>query len=206
LHKKFRIKDLGQLHFFLGLEIARSDKGIFLNQRKYTLELLEESGFMASKPSSIAFNPTTKLSSTEGVPLDDPSSYRRLIGRLLYLTNMRLTLLMLSSTSVNLYQSLYFLIILLQQKFLNISSLLQPKEFYFLHLAPWNYLVLQILTGQDALKHASPLLATVFFLALPSFHGSPRSKMLYLLRLNIGHLLLSLVKFSGCNIFSKTFE
>lgn len=136
LHKKFRIKDLGQLHFFLGLEIARSDKGIFLNQRKYTLELLEESGFMASKPSSIAFNPTTKLSSTEGVPLDDPSSYRRLIGRLLYLTNMRLTLLMLSSTSVNLYQSLYFLIILLQQKFLNISSLLQPKEFYFLHLAP----------------------------------------------------------------------
>ena len=89
LDKQFCIKDLGQLRFFLGFEIARSKSGILLNQRKYTLELLEDAEILGSKPAATPFDPSTKLEATKGTPLTDTSSYRRLIGRLLYLTNTR---------------------------------------------------------------------------------------------------------------------
>ena len=50
LDQKFGIKDLGLLKYFLGLEIARSDKGISLNQRKYALEVLKEARMISCKP------------------------------------------------------------------------------------------------------------------------------------------------------------
>ncbi|XP_061349772.1 uncharacterized mitochondrial protein AtMg00810-like [Gastrolobium bilobum] len=89
LDQKFRIKDLGALRFFLGLEISRSKKGIILNQRKYALELLSDSGMLAAKPASTPLDPAIKLSCSSGSPLPDASSFRRLIGRLLYLTTTR---------------------------------------------------------------------------------------------------------------------
>ncbi|XP_019416681.1 PREDICTED: uncharacterized protein LOC109327949 [Lupinus angustifolius] len=85
----YKIKDVGQLRYFLGLEIARSAKGIHLNQCKYTLSLLEESGTLASKPAKTPSNPSLKLHLNQGTPLPDPSSYRRLVGRLIYLTISR---------------------------------------------------------------------------------------------------------------------
>ena len=51
--------------------------------------MLEDTGLLAAKPSSVPFDPNLKLSSTDGEPLADPTSYRRLIGRLIYLTNTR---------------------------------------------------------------------------------------------------------------------
>ncbi|KAL4279271.1 hypothetical protein GQ457_03G009530 [Hibiscus cannabinus] len=71
------------------LEVARSTKGINLCQRKYTLELLEEDGFLDSKPVSTPMVAANKMSRAEGTLLTDITSYRRLIGRLLYLTNTR---------------------------------------------------------------------------------------------------------------------
>ena len=46
LHTKFRIKDLGQLQYFLGIEVARSTDGISISQRKYTLDILDEVGLL----------------------------------------------------------------------------------------------------------------------------------------------------------------
>lgn len=60
-----------------------------MNQRKYTLELLEDTGFLGAKPSLIPYDPNLKLSLTDGTLLEDPTRYRRLIGRLIYLTNTR---------------------------------------------------------------------------------------------------------------------
>ena len=50
LDRKFGIKDLGSLKYFLGLEIARNKSGISLTQRKYALKVLEETGMTGCKP------------------------------------------------------------------------------------------------------------------------------------------------------------
>lgn len=49
LATEFEIKDLGQLRYFLGMEIARTKRGISISQRKYTLDLLEETGMLECK-------------------------------------------------------------------------------------------------------------------------------------------------------------
>ncbi|XP_019416813.1 PREDICTED: uncharacterized protein LOC109328022 [Lupinus angustifolius] len=89
LHNKFSIKDLGDLKFFLGMEVARSKQGRTLYQIKYTLELLQETGFLAAKPAPTLMVYNTPIHSQLGIPLHDVTSYRRLMGKLLYLTHTR---------------------------------------------------------------------------------------------------------------------
>lgn len=89
LNLAFKLKDLGSLRYFLGLELARSAKGIYLSQSNYVLQLLEDTRFLVVQPTSTPMEPTLKLSSTDRDSLPDPSVYRRLIGRLLYLTVSR---------------------------------------------------------------------------------------------------------------------
>lgn len=75
LSNAFKLRDLGPLKYFLSLEIARSSKGISVCQRKYTLGLLDYSGFLACKPSQIPMDPNSKLYSDSAEPLlDDPAS------------------------------------------------------------------------------------------------------------------------------------
>lgn len=50
LGQQFHTKDLGALRYFLGIEVARSSRGISLFQRKYVLDLLSETGFLGARP------------------------------------------------------------------------------------------------------------------------------------------------------------
>ena len=89
LHTKFRIKDLDQLRYFLGIEVARSTDGISISQRKYTLNILDEVCLLRVKPLSTPMEENNKLLPTIGDLLKNPSTYRRLVGQLIYLTITR---------------------------------------------------------------------------------------------------------------------
>ncbi|KAJ9689309.1 hypothetical protein PVL29_014807 [Vitis rotundifolia] len=85
----FQSKDLGKLKYFLGIEIAQSSSGVVLSQRKYALDILEETGMLDCKPVDTPMDPNVKLIPGQGEPLGDPGRYRRLVGKLNYLTITR---------------------------------------------------------------------------------------------------------------------
>ncbi|KAD5962055.1 hypothetical protein E3N88_13528 [Mikania micrantha] len=89
LQSKFKISDLGRLRYFLGIEVSRSSQGILLSQRKYVLDMLSECGLLGCKPVDSPMLPTRKLLPEDGSPLKDPEKYRRLVGKLNYLTVTR---------------------------------------------------------------------------------------------------------------------
>ncbi|GKF91343.1 ribonuclease H-like domain-containing protein, partial [Tanacetum coccineum] len=92
LKTRFMIKDLGKLKYFLGIEVLDTPKGICLNHRKYYLELIDEFGLLAGKPSNLPMQPNISLSSepSDTDPLlDNVTEYQKLIGKLIYLTTTR---------------------------------------------------------------------------------------------------------------------
>ena len=89
LFTHFQTKDLGKLKYFLGIEIAQSSSGVVLSQRKYALDILEETGMLDCKPVDTPMDPNVKLVPGQGEPLGDPGRYRRLVGKLNYLTITR---------------------------------------------------------------------------------------------------------------------
>ncbi|MCO5563124.1 hypothetical protein L7F22_016760 [Adiantum nelumboides] len=86
LSKKFEMKDFGELHYILGIEVSWLKKGdIFISQQKYLHSILDRFGMISSKPVSTPMESTLKLTNEHGVPYD-ATLYRQLIGSLIYLT------------------------------------------------------------------------------------------------------------------------
>ncbi|KAF5453775.1 hypothetical protein F2P56_023495 [Juglans regia] len=89
LHDQFKIRDLGMLKYFLGLEVARSKSGIHVCQRKYALKIIESAGLLGSKVVTTPMEPNHKLTHSSGECLSDVTGYHRLIGKLIYLSTTR---------------------------------------------------------------------------------------------------------------------
>ena len=89
LFNHFQTKDLGKLKYFLAIDIAQSNSDVVMSQRKYILDILEEIGILECKPVDTPMDMNVKLVPGQGKPLRVPRRYRRLIGRLNYLSITR---------------------------------------------------------------------------------------------------------------------
>ena len=85
--REFEIKDLKPLRYFLGMEVARSRKGIVVSKRKYILDLLKEIGVRSCKLADRPMDQNKKIGTyNNGTPMDQ-GRYQRLMGKLIYLTH-----------------------------------------------------------------------------------------------------------------------
>ena len=77
---------MGKPRYFLEIEVAYQKHGLLLSQRKYTLDLLEETGMLGCKPASTPMEANVDLWCDNIHLPDDPGQYKRLIEKLIYLT------------------------------------------------------------------------------------------------------------------------
>ncbi|CAL2228782.1 unnamed protein product [Prunus armeniaca] len=89
LNRQFAMKDLGDLHYFLGIEVQRTPDMLCLNQAKYSADLLKMATLHEANPCLTPVATGSQLSSLHGSPLSDPTEYRSLVGALQYLTITR---------------------------------------------------------------------------------------------------------------------
>jgi histone deacetylase 1/2 len=91
LRDAFAVKDLGHLHYFLGVEVARHKGGLTLTQRQYALDLLRRAGMLKCKTANTPMSVVTKLFPADSPLLvdEDATTYRSIVGGLQYLTLTR---------------------------------------------------------------------------------------------------------------------
>ncbi|MCO5611992.1 hypothetical protein L7F22_066253 [Adiantum nelumboides] len=80
------MKDLGELRYFLGIEIIHTKEGIWLTQRQYALDVFSKYGMADCKPISMPLDQNVKLRVDEGQMLEDVTMYRQIVGSLIYFT------------------------------------------------------------------------------------------------------------------------
>lgn len=88
LRGEFAVKDMGELSFFLGIDVQRTKEGFYLSQARYAEDILERAGMTNCKPAPTPIDAKSKFPA-EGPITDDAQSYRSLAGALQYLTMTR---------------------------------------------------------------------------------------------------------------------
>jgi hypothetical protein len=88
LQQEFSLKDLGQLHHFLGMHVQHTSSGLYLSQRQYMLDILDRASMRDYKPCTTPVDINPKLSA-DGDPVSDATDFRSLAGALQYLTFTR---------------------------------------------------------------------------------------------------------------------
>ncbi|GKC35167.1 putative ribonuclease H-like domain-containing protein [Tanacetum coccineum] len=89
MHKKFKMSSIGELTFFLGLQVKQKEDGIFISQDKYVTEILNKFSFTDVKTASTPMETQKPLLKDEDDEEVDVHLYRSMIGSLMYLTSSR---------------------------------------------------------------------------------------------------------------------
>jgi hypothetical protein len=90
LQEEFKMKDLGELRYFLGVELDRKDNEMTLTQHKYTIDILNKAGMSQCKPINTPSVLNSKLRALDGSDAyPNPRFYRSIVGMLQYLTFTR---------------------------------------------------------------------------------------------------------------------
>jgi len=129
LNAAFAIKDLGQLKFFLGLEIARTKKGIHVCQRKYALEILSDKGMIGAKQFLHIWSRKMKSCLNKLLCMMSPHIEGLLVVCFTWLTQ-DLTLALLYNDLVNLFKYPQNNTIKMHREFSSISNPLLPKAYF----------------------------------------------------------------------------
>jgi hypothetical protein len=90
MHNKFEMSLLGELSFFLGLQIRQRNQGIFISQTKYIREMLKRFEMEDCKPIITPMQTSCKLNKDDDSKSTDQRQYRSMIGILLYVKASRL--------------------------------------------------------------------------------------------------------------------
>src|SRR5713226_1386284 len=98
LAEEFEMKDLGLMHYFLGLEVWQSSEGIFLNQGKYVVEILKRFNMLECKAMATPMDSNLKLLADDSLELVDVTHYTQIIGSLMYLSNTKLDICFVVNT------------------------------------------------------------------------------------------------------------
>ena len=90
LNQTFALKDIGDLHYFLGIKVKHTlECGLLLSQSKHIQDLLKKANMQGCNGCSTPIPSSLKLSTTDGVPFEDPRLYRSIIRSLQYVTVTR---------------------------------------------------------------------------------------------------------------------
>ncbi|GJR99669.1 putative ribonuclease H-like domain-containing protein [Tanacetum coccineum] len=89
MHKRFQMSSMGELTFFLGLQVMQKDDGIFISQDKYVADILKKFDFVTVKTASTPIETNKALLKDEEAEDVDVHLYRSMIGSLMYLTASR---------------------------------------------------------------------------------------------------------------------
>ncbi|GKC00188.1 putative ribonuclease H-like domain-containing protein [Tanacetum coccineum] len=93
MHKKFQMSSMGELTFFLGLQVMQRDVGIFISQDKYVADILKKFDFSSVKTTSTLIETNKALLKDEEAKEVDVHLYKSMIGSLMYLTASRLDIM-----------------------------------------------------------------------------------------------------------------